>query len=66
VPSNVTLAQRFKAVVNAIKRIYDDQWPGRRIRFSGDTTRAPSQGPSPNKGGRMPPCIERSGLVLTR
>jgi hypothetical protein len=38
VPSNVTLAEQFKAVVNATKWIYDGQWPGRRIGLRGDTT----------------------------
>ena len=38
VQSNVTLAERFKAVVKAIKWIYDGQWPGRKIEFRGDTT----------------------------
>ena len=38
VPSNVKLAKRFKAVVNAIKWIYDGQWSGRRIALRGDTT----------------------------
>ena len=38
VPSKVTLAERFKTVVNVTKWIYDGQWLGRRIGLRGDTT----------------------------
>ncbi len=50
-----------EAIASSIFRRYYGRRPGRRTGRRGDTTRARPQGPGPNEGSTMPPCLSLRG-----